>query len=181
MTHSEKTKARNTHTPAFKKSLLAMCVVAAVQQNAVYAAEPTAETEEIVVTGMRESLNSAQDIKKSADTFVDAISAKDIGALPDKSVTEALQRVPGVTVSKYAAPVDPDHFSAEGSGVVIRGLGQTRSEFNGRDTFTANSGSGLSFQDVSPELMGAVKVYKNQTADMIEGGISGTVNLNTRK
>ncbi len=181
MTHSEKTKARNTHKPVFKKSLLAMCVVAAVQQNAVYAAEPTAETEEIVVTGMRESLNSAQDIKKSADTFVDAISAKDIGALPDKSVTEALQRVPGVTVSKYAAPVDPDHFSAEGSGVVIRGLGQTRSEFNGRDTFTANSGSGLSFQDVSPELMGAVKVYKNQTADMIEGGISGTVNLNTRK
>ena len=92
-----------------------------------------------------------------------------------------MQRVPGVTVSKYAAPVDPDHFSAEGSGVVIRGLGATRSEFNGRDTFTANSGSGLSFQDVSPELMGAVKVYKNQTADMIEGGISGTVNLNTRK
>lgn len=170
MTHSEKTKARNTHAPVFKKSLLAMCVVAAVQQSAVYAAESTAETEEIVVTGMRESLNSAQDIKKSADTFVDAISAKDIGALPDKSVTEALQRVPGVTVSKYAAPVDPDHFSAEGSGVVIRGLGQTRSEFNGRDTFTANSGSGLSFQDVSPELMGAVKVYKNQTADMIEGG-----------
>lgn len=181
MTHSERTKAHNTHKPVFKKSLLAMCVVAAVQQNAVYAAESTAETEEIVVTGMRESLNSAQDIKKSADTFVDAISAKDIGALPDKSVTEALQRVPGVTVSKYAAPVDPDHFSAEGSGVVIRGLGQTRSEFNGRDTFTANSGSGLSFQDVSPELMGAVKVYKNQTADMIEGGISGTVNLNTRK
>lgn len=99
MTHSERTKAHNTHKPVFKKSLLAMCVVAAVQQNAVYAAESTAETEEIVVTGMRESLNSAQDIKKSADTFVDAISAKDIGALPDKSVTEALQRVPGVTVS----------------------------------------------------------------------------------
>ncbi|HEY6528469.1 MAG TPA: TonB-dependent receptor [Cellvibrionaceae bacterium] len=181
MNHSEKTKALTTRRPVFKKSLLAMCVVAAVHQGTVFAAEPAAETEEIVVTGMRESLNTAQDIKKSADTFVDAISAKDIGALPDKSVTEALQRVPGVTVSKYAAPVDPDHFSAEGSGVVIRGLGQTRSEFNGRDTFTANSGSGLSFQDVSPELMGAVKVYKNQTADMIEGGISGTVNLVTRK
>lgn len=181
MNNLEKSKTPNTHSPVFKKSILAMCVVAAVHQGAVFAAEPASESEEIVVTGMRESLNTAQDIKKSADTFVDAISAKDIGALPDKSVTEALQRVPGVTVSKYAAPVDPDHFSAEGSGVVIRGLGQTRSEFNGRDTFTANSGSGLSFQDVSPELMGAVKVYKNQTADMIEGGISGTVNLNTRK
>ena len=78
-----------------------------------------------------------------------------------KSVTEALQRVPGVTVSKYAAPVDPDHFSAEGSGVVIRSLGANAP--NSTDvTFTANSGSGLSFQDVSPELMGAVKVYKNK-------------------
>ncbi len=69
----------------------------------------------------------------------------------------------------------------EGSGAIIRGMTQTRSEFNGRDSFTANSGRGLSFQDVSPELMGGVDIYKNQTADMIEGGIGGTVSLRTRK
>ena len=54
-----------------------------------------------------------------------------------------------------------------------------RSEFNGRDSFNANSSRGLSFGDVSPELMAGVDTYKNATADMIEGGIAGTVNLRT--
>ncbi|MDC2891051.1 hypothetical protein [Psychrosphaera algicola] len=58
---------------------------------------------------------------------------------------------------------------------------QTRSEFNGRDSFTADSGRGLSFQDVPPEMMAGVDIYKNQTADMIEGGIAGTISLRTRR
>ena len=62
---------------------------------------------------------------------------------------------------------------------MIRGLPQVRSEFNGRDSFNANSSRGLSFADVSPELMAGVDTYKNATADMIEGGIAGTVNLRT--
>jgi TonB-dependent receptor len=53
------------------------------------------------------------------------------------------------------------------------------SEFNGRDSFNANSSRGLSFGDVSPELMSGVDTYKNVTADMIEGGLAGTVNLKT--
>jgi len=58
------------------------------------------EVEEIIVTGIRSSLRSAQAIKQDSDVFVDAISAEDIGALPDRSVTEALQRVPGVSISR---------------------------------------------------------------------------------
>ena len=85
----------------------------------------------------------------------------------------------GVTVTRFAASGDTTHFSAEPSGVVIRGLPQVRSEFNGRDSFNANSSRGLSFGDVSPELMAGVDTYKNATADMIEGGIAGTVNLRT--
>jgi len=84
-----------------------------------------------------------------------------------------LQRVPGISISRFAAGDDPDHFSVEGSGVVIRGLDYVRSEFNGRDAFSANNGRALGFQDVPPELVGGVDVFKNQTADMIEGGISG--------
>jgi len=136
---------------------------------------------EIIVTGLRRSLATSQGIKKNADTIVDAISAQDIGALPDRSVTEALQRVPGVTISRFAAANDPDHFSVEGAGVQIRGLNFVRSEFNGRDTFSANNGRSLSFADVPAELLGSVAVYKNNTADMIEGGLAGTVNLNTRR
>ena len=137
--------------------------------------------EEVLVSGRRINLRNAQEIKRNASTIVDAISAQDIGTLPDRSVLEAIQRLPGVSVERFAGPDDPDHFSVEGSGAIIRGMTQTRSEFNGRDSFTANSGRGLSFQDVPPELMGGVEIYKNQTADMIEGGIGGTVSLRTRK
>ncbi|ANU08766.1 TonB-dependent receptor [Paraurantiacibacter namhicola] len=135
----------------------------------------------IIVTGFRASLNTAQDVKRDADTVVDVISAEDIGALPDRSVAEALQRVPGVNISRFEQRDDPDRFSVEGSGVIIRGLAFVRSELNGRDIFSANGGRSLSFNDVSPELLGRVEVYKNTTADMIDGGISGTVNLVTRK
>lgn len=135
--------------------------------------------EEVVVKGMRASLRNAQDIKREADTFVDAISALDIGALPDRSILEAMQRIPGVSIERVGQGW-PDYFSVEGRGAVIRGMSATRSEFNGREAFHA-SGRGLSFGDVPPELMAGVDIYKNQTADMIEGGIGGTVSLRTRK
>ncbi|MEP7007080.1 MAG: TonB-dependent receptor [Sphingomonas bacterium] len=143
---------------------------------------PTGEVNsaDIVVTGIRQSLKTAQALKQNSDVVSDSISSEDIGALPDRSVTEALQRVPGVSISRFAAGSDPDHFSVEGSGVVVRGLTYTRSELNGRDSFTANNGRGLSFADVPAELLGGVDVFKSPSADMIEGGIAGTVNLRTR-
>jgi TonB-dependent receptor len=134
----------------------------------------------IVVTGIRAALQTASARKRNADTVMDSITATDIGAFPDKSVAEALQRVPGITVNRFALTTDTAHFTAEPSGVIIRGLPQVRNEFNGRDTFSANSSRGLSWGDVSTELMGGVDVYKNQTADLIEGGIAGSVNLRTR-
>ena len=143
------------------------------------AADTSADT--IVVTGYRASLESAQKRKKNSDTIVDSVTADDIGALPDRSVTETLQRIPGISINRFAAGVDPDHFTAEGSGVVVRGLTYVRSEFNGRDAFTANNGRGLGFADVPSELLGGVDVFKSLPADHIEGGIAGTVDLKTRK
>ncbi|HEX7061338.1 MAG TPA: TonB-dependent receptor plug domain-containing protein, partial [Woeseiaceae bacterium] len=137
--------------------------------------------EEIVVRGVKQSLQSAQDIKQNSNVIVDSVTAEDIGALADRSVTETLQRVPGVAINRFAAGRDPDHFSVEGSGVVVRGLTYVRSEVNGRDSFTANNGRGLSFADVPPELLIGVDVFKSLSADKIEGGIAGTVNLRTRK
>ena len=134
----------------------------------------------VIVVGSRKALKTAQQIKKSADTVVDSITATDIGAFPDKSVAEALQRVPGVTVMRSVAGGDVMHFPAEPSGVIIRGLQQVKSEFNGRDIFSAGSASGLSWEDVSPEMLAGVDTYKNLTADMLEGGIAGTINLRTR-
>ncbi len=144
----------------------------------VYAADAV-EPEEIVITGQRASIQSAQEVKKNSNVIVDSIVADDIGKLPDRSVTEALQRVPGVTVGRYTNN-DAEHPAVEGSGVAIRGLTQVRAELNGRDVFSAASGRGLSFEDVPAELMYAVDTYKSPSADMIEGGLGGTVNLRTR-
>ena len=172
--------------PAFKKSVLALAVLGLTTPALAQQADPASdssqddEVEIINVRGLRASAIKAQEIRREADTFVDAITASDIGALPDRSVLEAMQRIPGISIERFAAANDPDHFGVEGSGAVIRGMTATRSEFNGRDSFTANSGRGLSFQDVPPELMGSVQVYKNQSADLIEGGIGGTVSLHTR-
>ena len=153
---------------------------ASTDPNATANPDVTNNKNTIIITGQRRALRTSQQNKKNADTVIESITANDIGAFPDKSVAEALQRVPGITVNRFAATGDTAHFSAEPSGVLIRGLPQVRSEFNGRDVFSANSGRGLNWGDVTPELLAGVDVYKNQTADLIEGGIAGSVNLKTR-
>jgi TonB-dependent receptor len=135
---------------------------------------------EVIVTGVRRALETSQLIKKNAETVVDSISATDIGAFPDKSAAEALQRMPGITVGRLQSADDSTHPSGEPTNVLIRGLPEVRTEFNGRDSFSADSARGLNFNDVSPELLAGVDAYKNQTADMIEGGLAGTVDLRTR-
>ncbi|MHA6334020.1 TonB-dependent receptor [Qipengyuania sp. CAU 1752] len=160
---------------------MAQPVMAQDEDEETAAEEAPAAENIITVQGFRASLESAQSLKQNADTFVDAITAEDIGALPDRSVAESLQRVPGVNIGRFEKSSDPDRFSVEGTGVIIRGLPFVRSELNGRDIFSANGGRVLSFNDVSPELLGRVEVFKNVTADMIDGGIAGTVNLVTRK
>ncbi|MCS0584031.1 TonB-dependent receptor [Massilia pinisoli] len=144
-------------------------------------------TTTVVVVGQRAALESASARKRNADEIVDSIVADDIGKLPDKSVTEVLQRVVGVTIDRTLNRVDPqqgvgdgvNHYAAEGTGVSVRGLTYVRSELNGRDAFSANGGRSLSFEDVPPELMSGLDVYKNPSAEQIEGGISGLVNLRT--
>jgi TonB-dependent receptor len=143
----------------------------------------------VVITGIRGALQSATQIKRKADTFVDSITASDVSALPDVSVAEALGRIPGVSVTRYS--INPtynqggsggasgDFPSAEGSGNLIRGLSFVRSEFNGREEFTANGGRALDWASIPPELVGGVDVYKNASAELTEGGAGGTINLRT--
>lgn len=127
--------------------------------------------EEILVTGIRAALQSAQSIKQNADQFVDSVTAVDIGRLPDVNVAEALQRISGVQITRNYG---------EGSGIAVRGLTQVRSELNGRDVFSANGSRGLSWEEVGADLLAGVDVYKNPSAELIEGGLSGTINLRTR-
>ena len=188
---SRRANKGSSHEARRSAMALAIAVFLSANAYAQEAAEATADAEQdseetkeldtVVVTGIRGSVYRAQDIKRDADTFVDSVTALDIGALPDRSITETLSRIPGVTIDHFLSVGDPEHFSAEGSGVQVRGMTQVRSELNGRDSFSASGGRGLSFQDVPSELMSGVDVYKNQKAEMIEGGLGGTVDLRTFK
>ena len=160
-------------------SVSALAIGAMVGPALAQTSDQAVET--VVVTGIRASLESAQSIKQNADQVVDSITAVDIGALPDRNIAEALQRVPGVTLQRNDAPNDLVRMGSTGQSVFIRGLSWVKSLVNGRDEFTAVAGRTLSFGDVSADLMSAVNVYKSPTASQIEGGIGGTIDLITRK
>ena len=145
------------------------------------AQDTSAGVETVVVTGIRASLESAQAIKQNSDQIVDLISEVDIGALPDRNVAEALQRVPGVTLQRNQSPNDLTRMGTIGNSVYVRGLAWVKTLVDGRDEFTAVDGRSLSFADVSADLLSGVDVYKSPDAKMIEGGVGGTIDLRTRK
>ena len=164
-----------------KTVLLGTTMLASVVVTALPSSAETPAMEPVTVTGNRASLQSAQAIKQNADQVVDSITAVDIGALPDRSVAEALQRVPGIQITRTDANSDPLRWAGYGNGVFIRGLSWVQSLTNGEEIFGAENGRSISFADISADLMAGVDVYKNPTAKMIEGGIGGVINLKTRK
>ena len=186
-----------SHRP-FCKTPLAICILSALSigfSPLVYSQEEQQipnktssneksdvdEFEVIEVTGMRSSVIASQARKLDSNKIMDGITSEDMNALPDNSITETLQRVVGVSIDRYMSQDDPEHFSVEGNGVAVRGLTQVSSQLNGRSTFSATGGRTLSFGDIPPELMSGVMIYKSPTADQIEGGLGGTVDLETRK
>jgi TonB-dependent receptor len=157
-----------------------MAQVAAPPAPADAPAAAPVTLKEVVVTSRRKALQSATERKRDSDTVIDSIVADEAGKLPDTSLTEVLQRVSGVTITRFASLGSPDQYSYEGTGVQVRGLAGVTSLLNGREIFSANGGSGLNWGDVTPELMAAVDVYKESTADLIEGGTGGAIDLRTR-
>jgi TonB-dependent receptor len=130
--------------------------------------------EDIVVTGLRESLRRSTDIKRAAPNIVDSIVADDIGKLPDQNIAEAIQRIPGVTISRD---------NGEGQFITVRGLGPAFSTalYNGRVLATENQGREFSFDILPAELINRVDVSKTPTAAQFEGGIASTVDMYTAR
>lgn len=131
-----------------------------------------AELEEVVVTGIRGSLEAAAEIKRESLQVVDSIVAEDIGKFPDPTTAAALQRVPGVQVSIGN--------NNEIVGVLIRGLNDIQTTLDGRELFSANSRN-FQFQDLPADALARVDVIKSATADLIEGGIAGVTDLRLHK
>ncbi|WCL54087.1 TonB-dependent receptor [Gimibacter soli] len=162
------------------KSVSALALIGAAA-GAVHAQEAgDGDFEEITVTGIRGGLRAALDVKRNNDGIVDAISAEDIGKFPDRNVAESLQRVPGVTIQRQFG---------EGAGVSIRGAGQdlTLTTLNGQNVASTGwfvlepAKRSFNYELLPSELVGNIQVYKSSQADLAEGGVGGTVVINTRK
>lgn len=126
---------------------------------------------DIVVTGVRGSVEKAVTKKKNSKQIVDSVVAEDVGKLPDNNVPEALARVTGVQI---------DRARGQGQSVTIRGLAEVQTTVNGNNT-NLGDGRSLNLADIPAELLKQVDVYKTRTADQVEGGIAGTVNVELRR
>ena len=130
--------------------------------------------DEIIVTGIRASQQRAVALKRNAASVQDSISAEDIGKLPDTTISDSLQRIPGVEIRRDAG---------EGSSINIRGLPQVTTLLNGEQYLGANSINTVqpNFNDIPSQLFSGADVIKSSTADLLDAGITGTVNLRTRR
>ncbi|EWH09787.1 TonB-dependent receptor [Catenovulum agarivorans DS-2] len=162
-------------TTLIRTTLLSSLVVyPAVNTSAIAQEQQTDETEVISVTGIRNSLKESAFIKRNATQVVDAITAEDIGKLPDNNIAEALQRVTGLQIGRDAG--------GEGAGFQVRGLSQNRVEVNGRSLISNNSDNrNNSFTGISSALFAGVEVIKSPSASDTEGALGATVRLKTRK
>jgi len=131
-----------------------------------------ANVEEVVVTGFARSIQNAIDVKRNADTVVQAISADDIGGLPDVSIADALGRVPGITVTREGG---------QAGRIQVRGMsgGFVFSTLNGREQVSPNGSRAMEYSQFPSELINSVQVYMSPKASLIEGGVSGSVELKT--
>jgi len=124
------------------------------------------------VRGIRASLQRAADIKRTSTNVVDSIVADDIGKFPDRTVAAALQRVPGVQVTVG----DNNEIVAP----IIRGLGDILTTLDGREIFTG-VGRGFAYQDLPAEALAGADVYKSSSAELIEGGVAGIIDMRLHK
>ena len=131
------------------------------------------QIDEVVVTGIRASLQRSMDIKRDSKGVVDGISAEDIGKFPDSNLAESLQRITGVAIERDRG---------EGSKITVRGFGPDFNivSFNGRQMPT-NGGRSFDFGNIASEGISAVEVYKSGRANVATGGIGAVVNVKTSK
>lgn len=152
--------------------VLAAATQAVYAQDAEKKSAEDAEVQEVTVTGFRASIANSIEMKRNADTIVQAISAEDIGGLPDKSIAESLSRLPGITVTRS---------SGQAGTIQVRGMGEgyVFSTLNGREQVSPNGSRAMEFSQFPSELINSVEVYMSPKASLIEGGIAGTVELKT--
>ena len=156
------------------QSILAATLLSAstlAMSTAAHAQTGGNDVEEIVVVGIRSSLQSAIQEQRKSDNLVEVIIAEDIGKLPDQNLAEVLENITGIQITRQAGV---------GTGVQIRGTDDNRIEVNGVGTVGSGNGrAGISFEDIDASIIAGLEVTKAPEAKTTEGSVGGTVNLRT--
>lgn len=157
----------------FKPALLSVAVAGAITSSAVAVAQEQV-MEEVTVVGIRASLMRAQAVKMDSTSIVEAISAEDIGKLPDSSIAESLARVPGLAGERRGGRT---------SGISVRGFKEdfVGTTMNGRELLGIGDNRGVEFDLYPSEIMTGAVVYKSADASLGVQGIGGTVDLRTAR
>jgi len=144
---------------------------------------------EVVVTGIRASLEKAIELKRINENQIDAISSEDIGKLPDKNIADALQRIPGLNTESAASGEggfdENDRVSIRGTSPSLTQVTIDGHEVSTGDWFILDQfqtvGRSVSFDLLPAEMVQNIEVYKTQDASLLEGGVAGAIDIQTRK
>jgi iron complex outermembrane receptor protein len=158
--------------PVYKASALAIFTSFGAQAYADGAATSDTDLSEIVVTGVRQAMKDSISVKKKSDLIGDNISTAEIGQLPDVTIAEELNRLPGVNTTR-------DRGNA--SQASVRGLGPRLvfGLFNGREVASSEPSQDLRWEIYPSEVLSGAEVYKSQDASLVPGGIAATVDIRT--
>ncbi len=158
-------------TPVAAAAAAVLCSSGPAQAQTTPATEP-AVSATITVTGIRRGIESAINVKKNADAIVEAISAEDIGKLPDNSIAESIARLPGLSAQRVAGRAQV---------ISVRGLSPdfATSLLNGRELVSTGDNRSVEFDQYPSELLSGVTVYKTPDAGLIGQGLSGTLDMQT--
>jgi iron complex outermembrane receptor protein len=170
MKHS--VSARHGSRALLKSTPVAAAVAVLLCTSELALAQAQQAEQVITVTGIRRGIETAINVKKNSDSIVEAISAEDIGKLPDSSIAESIARLPGLTAQRVAG---------RASGINIRGMSPDFSTalLNGREQVSPGDNRGVEFDQYPSELLSGVVVYKTPDGALVGQGLSGTVDLQT--
>ncbi|HEY8025005.1 MAG TPA: TonB-dependent receptor [Burkholderiaceae bacterium] len=180
--HGKRSPSQTAQNSTFKLSPVAVaCAVlifgasntaSAQQAAAATGADSQASPTVITVTGIRRGIEDAISVKKDSSNLIEAISAEDIGKLPDQSIAESISRLPGLSAQRVAG---------RAQAISIRGLSPdfATTTLNGREQSSTGDNRAAEFDQYPAELFGAVVVYKTPDAALIDQGLSGTIDMQT--
>lgn len=157
-------------TQSFKKKILVTAIASVAMSGFMAPAFAQEEDTEVVITGIRASLERSMDQKREASGVQDVITAEDIGKFPDTNLAESMQRIPGVSINREGG---------EGSRVTVRGLDSSYNlvTHNGRTIAKTTGDRSFNFADMAAELVAGVAVYKTGNATVNSGGMGATVDM----